>query len=153
MAVADTYNGDLVKIRQKAKAEKSADEVGLTAAQEEAYALINQEIDKAGGSSPVATNSILKLAEALMGAGLWVEANIFPAQGKEFSDTNFDGDVRNSLLYQKGWKYLQSWIDAEYGESSDDADEWAFHGKVERKMEAGARQDVEYKLIDGREGR
>lgn len=154
MAVEDTYNGDLVKIKQKVPAAADNDDTGLTAALEEAYAIINVKIEEADASAPLTGTipEVVKLAEALMGAGLWIEDNIHPAQDKQFAETDFEGKTRRSMQYVKGEQYIDGWIDSEYGASSDDATDWAVHNKVERKFRPAAQQDVDYYLIDGSEG-
>jgi len=128
MAVTDTYNGDLVRIRQKAPEENSAFTTDITEAQEQAFAYINIQIQKYGqtpakGASYV--DNALKTIEALIGAGLFREARIVPTDAEEFD--------RKSNHRRTGEAWLQEWLENKFGSEGTNAADFMIHQKVSRK--------------------
>lgn len=133
MAVADTYNGDLVRIRLMCPEEGSNLTASLTDFLEQAYAYINLRLAEMGATVPEASpDNALKMIEAMIGGGLFKESQIFPEDDKDFG--------RTSNLRKTGEAWLERWLEQKYGESSDDADDFCIHQKVSRPAHIAASE-------------
>ena len=128
MAVTDTYNGDLVRIRQKVPEENSAFTVDVTEAQEQAFAYIGIQIEKYGqtvSKTGSYVDNALKTIEALIGGGLFREARVIPTDTEEFD--------RMSNLRKTGEKWLEEWLENKFGSEGANAADYMSHVKVSRQ--------------------
>jgi len=136
MAVADTYNGDLVRIRQKVPEENDAFTADVTEAQEQATAYIDIQIQKYGQAPSVGAGYVdnaLKTIEALIGGGLFREARVFPTDSEEFN--------RKSNLRKTGEDWLQDWLENKFGSEGENASDYMIHQKVSRKCHPAGSED------------
>lgn len=136
MAVADTYNGDLVRIYQKCPEAGADFDTELTECQEQAYAYINMKLDSADAAVPVTgadKDNMLKTIEAMIGGGLFKEMQIFPADDKEWGP-------KKALMRKTGEEWLEEWIANKYGSTGDEAGTFSIHQKVSRPAHIAASE-------------
>ena len=137
MAVTDTYNGDLVRIRQKVPAEGSNFTTEITECQEQATGYIDLQITKMGQTPSLTASYVddmLKTIEAMIGGGLFIEAQIQPDDDKEFGP-------RKSLLRKTGEEWLRDWLDNKFGSEGSNAEDFIIHQKVARPAYIHAGED------------
>ena len=136
MAVTDTYNGDLVRIRQKIPAEGSDLTVEITECQEQATGYIDLQISKMGQTPSLTASYVddmLKTIEAMIGAGLLAEQHILPDDDKDFG--------RKSLMRRTGEEWLRDWLDNKFGSEGSNAEDFIVHQKVARPAYIHAGED------------
>ena len=136
MAVADTYNGDLVRIRQKVPEEAAAWTVDITECQEQAYAIINIQIQKYGetvATDAAYVDNALKTIEALIGGGIFRESHIIPTDTPEFA--------MRSNLRKHGEDLLEEWLENKFGSEGENASDYMIHQKVSRKCHPAGSED------------
>ena len=142
MAIADTYNGNDTRIKIYATPAGANFDTELAEFQEIAYAYINNEVEKLGGTVPVTgtpLNNMLKMAEAMIGAGLFLETTIYPQDAMEFG--------KDSQIKKNGYKLLQEWLDFHFGMEGAQATTFVSHVKVARPAHIAARDDDERDTI------
>ena len=133
MAITDTYNTDLTRFRLYCPAENSAHTATATDFMEAAYAFCNIEIAKMGEGVPLtgaAVENALKMAEAMIAAGYFIEALVQPDDDKEFGT--------KSQIRKNGEELLREWLDVTYGSEGENAGSFVSHVKQSRPVHIAA---------------
>ena len=133
MALTDTYNTNLTRFRLYCPAENSAHPAPATDFMEAAYAFCNIELAKMGEGVPLtgaAVANALKMAEAMIAAGYFIEALVQPDDDKEFGT--------KSQIRKNGEELLREWLDVTYGSEGENAGSFVSHVKQSRPVHIAA---------------